>query len=78
MIVNVIEVRALPPTLQLVAEDIARQLENRVTFRRAMKQCMRNAAQAPRSFYRSRKGIKAMCSPAVWAALPISLVPRLS
>ena len=43
VIVNVIEVKSAATNAQLVAEDIARQLENRVTFRRAMKQCMRNA-----------------------------------
>ncbi len=43
VIVNVIEVKSASTNAQLVAEDIARQLENRVTFRRAMKQCMRNA-----------------------------------
>ena len=41
VIVNVIEVKSAATNAQLVAADIARQLENRVTFRRAMKQCMR-------------------------------------
>ena len=35
VIVNVIEVKSAATNAQLVAEDIARQLENRVTFRRA-------------------------------------------
>ena len=43
IVVNVIEVKSPATNAQLVAEDIARQLENRVTFRRAMKQCIRNA-----------------------------------
>ncbi len=44
VIVNVIEVKSAATNAQLVAEDIAgRGSENRVTFRRAMKQCMRNA-----------------------------------
>ena len=43
VVVNVIEVKSPSTNAQLVAEDIARQLENRVTFRRAMKQCIRNA-----------------------------------
>ena len=47
---------------QLVAEDIARQLENRVTFRRAMKQCMRNAMSPRDRATVPAKGIKAMCS----------------
>ena len=47
---------------QLVAEDIARQLENRVTFRRAMKQCMRNAMSPRDRSTVPAKGIKAMCS----------------
>ena len=41
---------------QLVAEDIARQLENRVTFRRAMKKAMQTAMKF------GAKGIKTTCS----------------
>ena len=52
VIVNVIEVKSAATNAQLVAEDIARQLENRVTFRRAMKQCMRNA-MSPRDIART-------------------------
>ena len=54
VVVNVIE--------QLVAEDIARQLENRVTFRRAMKQCIRNAMSPRDRSTVPAKGIKAMVS----------------
>ena len=43
VIVNVIEVKSAATNAQLVAEDIARQLENRVTFRRAMKQAIGRA-----------------------------------
>ena len=43
VVVNVIEVKSPSTNAQLVAEDIARQLENRVTFRRAMKQCIRES-----------------------------------
>ena len=64
VIVNVIEVKSPSTNAQLVAEDIARQLENRVTFRRAMKQCMRNA-MSPRD----------RATVPVWAAL-ISPAPR--
>ena len=38
------------------------QLENRVTFRRAMKQCMRNAMSPRDRATVPAKGIKAMCS----------------
>ena len=62
VIVNVIEVKSAATNAQLVAEDIARQLENRVTFRRAMKQCMRNAMSPRDRSTVPAKGIKAMCS----------------
>ena len=62
VIVNVIEVKSPSTNAQLVAEDIARQLENRVTFRRAMKQCMRNAMSPRDRATVPAKGIKAMCS----------------
>lgn len=38
--VNIEEIKIWERDAQLVAEDIAKQLENRVTFRRAMKQAM--------------------------------------
>ena len=56
VVVNVIEVKSPSTNAQLVAEDIARQLENRVTFRRAMKQCIRNAMSPPRPQHRPRQG----------------------
>ena len=59
---TVIEVKSAATNAQLVAEDIARQLENRVTFRRAMKQCMRNAMSPRDRATVPAKGIKAMCS----------------
>ncbi len=62
VVVNVIEVKSASTNAQLVAEDIARQLENRVTFRRAMKQCMRNAMSPRDRSTVPAKGIKAMCS----------------
>ena len=38
--VNVLEVKPVDMCAQLVAENIAAQLERRISFRRAMKQCM--------------------------------------
>ena len=62
VVVNVIEVKSPATNAQLVAEDIARQLENRVTFRRAMKQCIRNAMSPRDRSTVPAKGIKAMVS----------------
>jgi len=55
-VINVEEIKRPELSSQLVAEDIARQLENRVTFRRAMKQAM------TRSMKFGCKGIKTMVS----------------
>ena len=44
--INIIEVKALATDAQLVAEDIAGQLERRISFRKAMKQCMQKAMKA--------------------------------
>ncbi len=41
--VNIMEVKSVNTNAQLVAENIAAQLEKRVSFRRAMKQVMRDA-----------------------------------
>ena len=46
VLVNIEEIRRVELDAQLVAEDIARQLENRVTFRRAMKQSMNRTMKA--------------------------------
>ncbi|MPN07058.1 30S ribosomal protein S3 [bioreactor metagenome] len=54
--VNIIEVRNADANAQLVAENIAAQLEKRTSFRRAMKQAMGRAMKA------GAKGIKLMCS----------------
>ena len=43
VMVNIEEIKRPETSSQLVAEDIARQLENRVTFRRAMKKAMQTA-----------------------------------
>ena len=43
---NIIEVKNIDLDAQLVAENIALQLEKRISFRRAMKQCMQKAMKA--------------------------------
>ena len=55
--VNIMEIRDADADAQLVAENIAAQLEKRIGFRRAMKQAMGRAMQKP-----GVKGIKLMCS----------------
>ena len=44
--VNIMEVRNPDANAQLVAENIAAQLENRVSFRRAMKKCLQSSMRA--------------------------------
>jgi small subunit ribosomal protein S3 len=56
VILNIIEIKRPEIDAQLVAENIALQLERRVSFRRAMK---RNVSQALKF---GAKGIKAMCA----------------
>jgi len=56
VIVNIVEIKRPEKTSQLVAENVALQLENRVSFRRAMKQVMGRALKA------GAKGIKVQCS----------------
>ena len=53
---NIIEVRSPDLNAQLVAENIAAQLEKRISFRRAMKQAMQRATRL------GAKGIKCMCA----------------
>ena len=53
---NVVEVRQPDMNAQLVAENIASQLERRVSFRRAMKMAIRNTMR------NGAKGIKIACS----------------
>ena len=53
---DIIEVKRSDREAQLVAENIAQQLENRVSFRRAMKSAMGRAMKA------GALGIKASCS----------------
>lgn len=52
IILNVIEVKVPDMSAQLVAENIASQLERRISFRKAMKQCM------GRTMKMGAKGIK--------------------
>lgn len=56
IIINVEEIKYQDLSAQLVAENIASQLENRVAFRRAMKQSMQRTMRA------GAKGIKIMVS----------------
>ena len=56
VLVDVKEVKKPDRDAQLVAENIALQLENRVSFRRAMKSAMGRSLKA------GAKGIKAACS----------------
>ena len=58
---DVIEVRSPDKNAQLVAESIAAQLENRVSFRRAMKQAI-GRAMKPMGREPGAKGIKTQCS----------------
>ena len=53
---NIVEVKNVDTDAQLVAENIASQLERRISFRKAMKQCMAKAMKA------GAKGIKTACS----------------
>ena len=43
---NIVEVKNIDTDAQLVAENIAMQLERRISFRRAMKQCMQKALKS--------------------------------
>ena len=56
LVVDIKEVKRPDRDAQLVAENIALQLENRVSFRRAMKSCMGRAMKS------GAKGIKTSCS----------------
>ncbi|MBQ4160112.1 MAG: 30S ribosomal protein S3 [Clostridia bacterium] len=56
ILVDIIQIKNVDMCAQLVAENIAAQLERRISFRRAMKQCM------GRSMKMGAKGIKTACS----------------
>ena len=53
--VNVVEVKNVDIDATLVAENIASQIERRISYRKAMKQCMAKAMKA------GAKGIKTQC-----------------
>ena len=57
---NIVEVRSPDLNAQLVAENIAAQLEKRISFRRAMKQAIQRATRL------GAKGIKCTCGGQVW------------
>ncbi len=44
--INIVEVKNIDTDAQLVAENIANQLERRISFRRAMKQCMQKSMKS--------------------------------
>ena len=56
VVVDIKEVKRPDREAQLVAENIAQQMENRISFRRAMKSCMGRAMKS------GAKGIKASCA----------------
>lgn len=56
VVINIVEVKYPDLDAQLVAENIAQQLEKRISFRRAMKQCIGRAMKL------GAKGIKTQCS----------------
>ena len=56
ILIDISEIKKPDRDAQLVAENIAQQLENRISFRRAMKSCMGRAMKS------GAKGIKASCS----------------
>ena len=55
VVLNIIEIRSPDLNAQLVAENIAAQLEKRISFRRAMKQAIQRATRL------GAKGIKCSC-----------------
>ena len=56
LLINIVEVKNSEANAQLVAENIAAQLEKRVSFRRAMKQSIQRAMRL------GAKGVKTACS----------------
>src|SRR5690606_12478237 len=54
--INVVKIKKVDVNAKLVAENIARQLENRISFRRAQKQAIQRAMRA------GAKGIKTQVS----------------
>lgn len=56
VLINIVEVKSAEADAQLMAENIAAQLEKRISFRRAMKQTMQ------RGMRQGIKGVKTACS----------------
>ncbi|WP_040210024.1 30S ribosomal protein S3 [Clostridium polynesiense] len=56
VLINIVEVKNTEVDAQLMAENIAAQLEKRISFRRAMKQTIQRAMRA------GAKGVKTSCS----------------
>ncbi|WP_418223094.1 30S ribosomal protein S3 [Clostridium isatidis] len=56
ILINIVEVKNVETNAQLVAENIAAQLEKRISFRRAMKQSIQRAMKL------GAQGIKTSCS----------------
>lgn len=56
VVINIVEVKNPDVNAQLISEYVAQQLEKRVSFRRAMKQCIGKAMKG------NARGIKIMCS----------------
>ena len=65
LIVDIKEVKRPDKDAQLVAENIAQQLENRISFRRAMKSTMQRTMKA------GAKGIKTSVSGRLGGAVPL-------
>lgn len=56
VLINIVEVKTAEADAQLMAENIAQQLEKRISFRRAMKQTIQRAMKT------GVKGVKTACS----------------
>ena len=56
VLINIVEVKSAETDAQLMAENIAAQLEKRISFRRAMKQTIQRAMKA------GAKGVKTACA----------------
>lgn len=56
ILINIVEVKAAEADAQLMAENIALQLEKRISFRRAMKQAIQRAMKS------GIRGVKTTCS----------------
>lgn len=56
IIINIVEVKRTEKNAQLMAENVAHQLERRISFRRAMKQTIQRAMRS------GVKGVKTSCS----------------